>query len=301
MAEKKKIFISYKRNVEPDEPIALEIFSQLSQEHDVFIDLKIMVGTKWSKEIRDNLLTSDFFISLISGNSIKSDMVSTEIQMAYKHARTEGKPVILPVRLNYFEDLEYDLTAYLDSRNYLAWRSYSDTQNIIKQLKQVIDGQRLSNDNVFDLIKQRVKDKEILVRRLLSSGDFQKAIAECEIILEQNSDAHLIHLTAAIAMLKGKGAGTFPTSFIKRIEKHLDNASKNQEIKSTALVIWGIVKHDHYVLHGLYQGEPSLESIRRSLNELGLETVDVDLIELVRTDQITLKALGLQEFFKNKS
>lgn len=51
MTAKKKIFISYKRNVEPDEPVALEIFSNLSKEHDVFIDLKMMVGTKWSREI----------------------------------------------------------------------------------------------------------------------------------------------------------------------------------------------------------------------------------------------------------
>jgi len=62
MAEKKKIFISYKRNIEPDEPIALEIFSQLSKEHDVFIDLKMMVGTRWSKEIKNNLIASDFLL-----------------------------------------------------------------------------------------------------------------------------------------------------------------------------------------------------------------------------------------------
>jgi hypothetical protein len=102
-------------------------------------------------------------------------------------------------------------------------------------------------------------------------------------------------------MLKGKGAGTFPTSVIKRIEKYLDSASKNHEVKPTALVVWGIVKHDHYVLHGLRQGEPSLNDIRKSLNELELNTVDISLIELVRTDQITFKALGLQDFFKSIS
>lgn len=69
MAEKKKVFISYKRNVEPDEPVALEIFSQLSKDHDVFIDLKMMVGTKWSKEIKDNLLESDFFVRVCMQNT----------------------------------------------------------------------------------------------------------------------------------------------------------------------------------------------------------------------------------------
>jgi len=170
-------------------------------------------------------------------------MILTEIQMAYKHHKLNGTPEILPIRLNYFEDLEYDLTAYLDSRNYLAWRSYSDTQNIIKQLQQVINGHRLSDENVLDAIKRRAKDKEILVRGLLSDGDFERALAECEKILEQNSDAHFIHLLAVIAMLKGKGADLFPTNLIKRIENHLENASKDQEVKPTALAIWGIVKH----------------------------------------------------------
>ena len=66
-----------------------------------------MVGTKWSKEIKDNLLESDCFVSLISENSIKSEMVSTEILIAYKQAKMTGAPLILPVRLNYFEDLDY--------------------------------------------------------------------------------------------------------------------------------------------------------------------------------------------------
>jgi len=301
MAEKKKVFISYKRNLEPDEPVALEIYSHLSKDHDVFIDLKMMVGTRWSKEIKDNLLASDFLISLISANSINSDMVSTEVQMAYKHSRVKGTPVILPVRLNYFEDLEYDLTAYLDSRNYLSWRSYSDTSNIIAQLQQAIGGNNLSDKRVLDVIKQRARDKEILIRRLLSDEDFEKALGECKKILEQNIDAHLIHLLAGIAMLKGRTAGSFPTSLIKRIEKHLEYASKNQDIKPVALIVWGLVKHDHYFLHGLRQGEPSLDDIRKSIQELRPETIEIDLIELVKTDQISYEALGLQDLFKGKS
>lgn len=299
MADKKKVFISYKRNVEPDEPIALEVFSQLAKDYDVFIDLKMMVGTKWSKEIQDNLLESDCFISLISEKSIKSEMVSTEILIAFKHAKATGLPLIMPVRLNYFEDLDYDLMAYLGSSNYIAWRSYSDTQNVIKQLQQAIEGHKLSNDKVLDIIKQRAKDKENLIRKLLSNSDFEKAFIECEKILEQNPDAHLIHLFSVIAMLKGKGADKYLTGVIKRVEKHLEIACKDQDTKPTALVVWGVVKHDHYFLNGLYQGEPSLDDIKKMISNLRLDTVDVGLIELVKTDQIAYKALGLQHFLKS--
>ena len=161
MVEKKKVFISYKRNVEPDEHIALAIYSQLSEIYDVFIDQKMMVGTKWSKEIKENLLKSDFFISLISENSVESDMVSTEILIAYKQAKLTGSPVILPVRLNYFGDLDYDLMAYLGSSNYIAWGSHSDTKDVINQLCQAIDGYKLSDERVSDIVNQRTKNKEM--------------------------------------------------------------------------------------------------------------------------------------------
>ena len=43
-----RIFISYKRGVEPDEPIAGEVYQALSTDHDVFIDQTMPVGTPWA-------------------------------------------------------------------------------------------------------------------------------------------------------------------------------------------------------------------------------------------------------------
>jgi hypothetical protein len=301
VVEKKKVFISYKRNIEPDESVALEIFTWLSKDHDVFIDLKMMVGTKWSQEIEKNLQTSDFFISLISANSIKSDMVSTEIQMAYKHSRLHGTPIILPVKLNYFEDLEYALTAYLDSINYLTWRSYSDTQSIIMHLQQAINGDNLSDKKVLDLVKQRAKDKEISIRKLLSEDEIKKARVECERLLEQNSDVPLIHLLSAIAILMDEGPSPFLPSSIRLIEKHLKNACKDEKVKFTAYIIWGIIKHDHYYLNGLAEGKPSLEDIKRTIERTDPDLVDVSLLELISIDSITRKALGLHHLINSKS
>jgi hypothetical protein len=298
MAEKKKVFISYKRNVEPDEPIALEIFSQLSKDYDVFIDLKMMVGTKWSKEIKDNLLEADCFISLISENSVKSEMVSTEILIAYKHAKATGLPLILPVRLNYFEDLDYDLMAYLGSSNYIAWKSYSDTQDIIKQLRLAIDGFTFSDDKALDYIKQKTKNKVNIIKMYLSSEEFDKALDECNKMLDQNPEAHSISLLAAVGLLRGKSAGKFRSTTIKQIEGHLNNACKSQDLKPTALVIWAIVKHDHYFLNGLYQGSPSLDDIKKSLQGISFENVDISLLSMIKADETTYQSIGLPSFSK---
>ncbi|MEM8641281.1 MAG: hypothetical protein AAGG51_21060 [Cyanobacteria bacterium P01_G01_bin.54] len=42
-------FISYKRDVSPDEAIALALHQALSQRHRVFIDQRMPVGTQWLK------------------------------------------------------------------------------------------------------------------------------------------------------------------------------------------------------------------------------------------------------------
>lgn len=47
-----KIFISYKRNVGPDTPVATAVFEALRQEHEVFIDTTIQVGEKWAQRIQ---------------------------------------------------------------------------------------------------------------------------------------------------------------------------------------------------------------------------------------------------------
>ena len=46
-----RIFISYKRNVPLDEGVALEVYRQLAEEHDVFIDQLMLVGTLWVEKI----------------------------------------------------------------------------------------------------------------------------------------------------------------------------------------------------------------------------------------------------------
>src|SRR6266496_3550789 len=113
-----KIFISYKRNMEPDTPVATAIYEALRQDHDVFIDTTIQVGERWAEKIQQAIKESDYLISFLSVNSVHSEMVLAEIETAYHHGKTLGKPAILPVRLNYGEPLIYPLSAYL---NPLQW------------------------------------------------------------------------------------------------------------------------------------------------------------------------------------
>jgi hypothetical protein len=141
----KRIFISYKRNVEPDEPVALQIFQALKHQHQVFIDQTMLVGTRWAEYIEAEIRQADFLIVLLSAQSIHSEMVEAEISLAHDLAKKQGgSPVILPVRLAYREPFQYPLSAYLNHINWSFWQNLEDTPRLIDELIQAISGGELS-------------------------------------------------------------------------------------------------------------------------------------------------------------
>jgi hypothetical protein len=145
--QRSHIFISYKRNVEPDESVALKIFDALSQDHDIFFDQIMLVGTTWAQRIEAELRRSDFLISLLSAESVHSEMVLGEIETAHRLAQEQsGRPAILPVRLAYREHFQYPLSAYLNPINWSFWKGHEDTPRLIEELLRAISGGTLSID-----------------------------------------------------------------------------------------------------------------------------------------------------------
>ena len=139
-----KVFISYKRDVEPDEPLALRLYEALRKHCDVFIDQTMPVGTAWAERIQAELETCDYLIPLLSEHSVHSEMVEAEIRTAHRLGKAcAGKPGILPVRVAYTEPFEYPLSAYLDRLNWALWESESDTEPLIQELLTAIAGGEL--------------------------------------------------------------------------------------------------------------------------------------------------------------
>jgi hypothetical protein len=138
-----KLFVSYKRNVEPDEPLARQIVAALtSRGHDVFIDQRLQIGQEWAKEIERRVRTSDYLIVLLTAASSASEMVRGEVEIARKAAEEPGgKPKILPVRVAFRDALPYPLRAYLDPIQYTCWDGPSDTAPLLQALDAVLAGQ----------------------------------------------------------------------------------------------------------------------------------------------------------------
>jgi hypothetical protein len=142
--QRARIFISYKR-CDPDQTIAAEVYRALSQQHEVFIDQTMLVGTPWAQRIEDELRRADFLITFLSEHSIASEMVLGEIETAHRLAKERnGPPVILPVRLAYREPFKYPLSAYLNPINWASWDGPADTPRLIDELNRAITGGALA-------------------------------------------------------------------------------------------------------------------------------------------------------------
>ncbi len=139
MTTKARIFISYKRNVEPDAPLAHALFDALSADHEVYLDEKIPIGTVWAQQIERQIREADFLIVLLSKYSVQSQMVVSEIKHAHHCASGhDGRPRILPIRVDMHAQLPYPLSAYLDHIQAAFWSSTQDTPGLLQQLRGAI-------------------------------------------------------------------------------------------------------------------------------------------------------------------
>jgi len=130
-----RIFLSYKRNVEPDQTLAHDLVAGLSGAgHAVFIDQRLAIGQAWAREIEAHVRGSHFLIVLLTAASSRSEMVRGEIELARQHAATHATPHILPVRIQFDGPLPYPLNAYLDAIQYAAWNGPEETPQLLQEL-----------------------------------------------------------------------------------------------------------------------------------------------------------------------
>jgi archaellum biogenesis ATPase FlaH len=134
-----RIFISYKRNGEPDQSLAKRLYTALGQAgHRVFIDQTMKVGIEWAREIDRQIEASDFFVVLLSDISVNSEMVAKEVEYAHRQNQRTGKSRLLPVRIKYPGTLPYSLSPYLDQIQQATWQSDADTEGLVVQLLDAV-------------------------------------------------------------------------------------------------------------------------------------------------------------------
>jgi hypothetical protein len=136
-----RVFISYKRNSEPDETLAMYMARFLGDRgKQVFTDQKLKAGMDWVDEIRDQIAQADFLVVLLSPASMNSEMVFEEVKFADIQWRETGRPRILPVRVDYEGPLSHQLDEYLRPLQYVLWTGETDTPDVARRILNAMEG-----------------------------------------------------------------------------------------------------------------------------------------------------------------
>jgi hypothetical protein len=172
------IFISYKRNVDPDQKLAIYLFKFLiSQDHTVFIDTTMRTGEAWLEEIDRQIKVCDFLVALLSRESADSEMVQAEITRAYEYRKLQGHPHTLPVRMAYEGLLPYSIDAFLNPLQYLVWQREADSERVGHEIMASIEGQ-LPNRMPVQITSLQVSTISEDGRPVADDGDLHPPLPE---------------------------------------------------------------------------------------------------------------------------
>ena len=138
--EGRRVFISYKRNAEPDASTAAFFREALERDgHSVFIDVEMVPGTDWPDAISAQIRQAEFFVVLLSQASLaKGCYVGAETIIAYENQEQTGWPRIVPVRLKYGEELPLQLAGKIGHIHDIRWRSVADNDAALAKLLDAI-------------------------------------------------------------------------------------------------------------------------------------------------------------------
>ncbi len=146
-AKRTKILLSYYRGTDPDKSLAIQLEAALKAAgYEVFIaDSSLRMAKDGLLQIGTKLNQCNYLLLLLSSFAADSEMVTEEVGMAkaLRDTRPDGKPVILPIRLNCpLSLLNHDLRGYLQGMPQQEWRSPDDTPTIVQAVLDFLASDR---------------------------------------------------------------------------------------------------------------------------------------------------------------
>ena len=132
-----RVFISYTHR-SPDDSVAQTLANVLGTKHTIFIDTHIPGGATWGEVIETELGAADFLITLLSIRSADSPMVVAEIARAHQYNVANGRPNIVPVRLDHTL-FKYPLFAYVSRFQEIDGGDPVDVARLAKAILDALD------------------------------------------------------------------------------------------------------------------------------------------------------------------
>jgi len=105
----------------------------------VFIDTEIKLGADWGAAILNSIAASDFVVVLLSAHSVHNEFVREEVRLAREGRSSHGRPLFLPVRVQYTGPLGLPLGAWVNPYQWTSWETEKDTGRVLQQILDVIE------------------------------------------------------------------------------------------------------------------------------------------------------------------
>jgi hypothetical protein len=131
-----KVVLLYQRNVATDDHVLRLLESKLmAQGYQVWLDRSTTHGVAWAREIEEQIRTANVVIPLLSETSVRSEMLSFEVENAHESAQQQqGRPRLVPVRVNFTGALPEPLAGILSPIQSILWESPNDDERLISDL-----------------------------------------------------------------------------------------------------------------------------------------------------------------------
>ena len=136
-----RVALLYKRHVKADEAVLKWLEAAfVARGYQVFVDRHLGIGVEWAKELDRRIRESDAVIPLLSAASIQSEMLTSELHIAHDEGlKRNGKPRILPVRLNFEGELPSEMAGVLNRLQYFLWKNSSDNPRLLTDLVKALE------------------------------------------------------------------------------------------------------------------------------------------------------------------
>lgn len=139
-SESIRVVLLYKRHLPADEHVLQLLEKELSQHgYQVWIDRHLTLGVEWAKEIEQRIRDAHAVIGLLSEDSSRSEMIAFEIENAHEASQQQqGRPRLLPIRINFTGPLPEPLSGILDPIQYVLWEDPRDDQRVASEVLQAL-------------------------------------------------------------------------------------------------------------------------------------------------------------------
>ena len=136
-----RIALVYKGSAEPDGRLLRSLVQRLeAQGVQVFYDKHLAVGVEWARVIESKIRDADAVVVLLSTASVQSEMVAYEIELAHQAAeKHKGRPLLLPVRVQFNGALPDSFRPYLERLHYFMWEDPTDDERLVSELMRALE------------------------------------------------------------------------------------------------------------------------------------------------------------------